>query len=218
MSVSQISIYNMALMRIGQDIGVASPTENSKARRVCDTFWDACRQSALREFPWSFATGFSALAPSVGTAPMGYAYSYLRPSDMLRLYAVIDVNGLRTWVTALPALWCWPSWNSDPHPSMPRVPFRILGDAILTDQPEAYGVFVRDVTDTTKFDALFVDALAWRLASEIALPMVGPAQGAALAQKASQAYDNLRSQAQATSANEGQPDPPQDSPAIKARL
>lgn len=100
---SSIEICNMALAHVGQE-GIMSLDEDSKAARLCKQFYDYCRQSLLRLFPWSFALEYTELPREEKTG------RYVVPVDCLYIaecntkdFAVIqntikaDVNPLFIW-------------------------------------------------------------------------------------------------------------------------
>ncbi|SQI37511.1 Uncharacterised protein [Providencia alcalifaciens] len=59
------------------------------------------------------------------------------------------------------------------------------GKLIYCDQPQAWLQYVASVTDVNMFDSLFIDALAWRLAGELARPL---ASNAGIGSEAFQMY------------------------------
>ena len=84
------------------------------------------------------------------------------------------------------------------------IPFEIaLGDAydarvILTDQKEAVLIYTYQATNTLVFDPMFTNALAWKMASEIAMPLTRDEKRM---EAAYQMYLTTLSQAQTFNAN-----------------
>lgn len=72
---------------------------------------------------------------------------------------------------------------------------------ILTNQEEALLRYTVRVTDPTKYPALFVDALAWLLASHLAGPLMKGDTGAKFAQQAYRSFQLAFSRATAGDAN-----------------
>ncbi|HJU39050.1 MAG TPA: hypothetical protein VJ724_05705 [Tahibacter sp.] len=225
---SEVAIYNLALGRIGQSEVVSAPDERSKSAITCRRFYESVREFTLRDFAWGFATTAVPLAqiplPAGKQQVMGYAYQYAYPTDCLYALAVCPETGVRFWMSQ-PCGW-WSNVHDRPYAGLygytARAPFRVMratsgAQALYTDLPEAYLMYVADITDTSQFDPLFVDVLAWRLAAEIAVPMVGSQVGVAIAQRMSQAYVSAKQNAMTQSANEQQQDPPPDSPTLAAR-
>jgi hypothetical protein len=55
----------------------------------------------------------------------------------------------------------------------PRYPIRFEteGDLIYTDEPTARGLYIRQITDVTKYVPSFTEALAWYLAHLLVSPL-----------------------------------------------
>jgi hypothetical protein len=74
---------------------------------------------------------------------------------------------------------------------------------ILTDYEASYISYTKDVTDARLFDPLFVQALAWLLAVDLAIPLAGDS-GKEYRAAAAKAFDSTIQQASAHSANEAE--------------
>jgi hypothetical protein len=148
---SQTEIANRALTKLGAT-RITSITENSKGARVMNAIYDTVRQAELRKRNWSFALARTSL-PKLGAAPdWGYANQYQLPTDYLRLTQVNDIY-------VVPSLAAYVNQDNSPY--------AIEGRAILTDFGAPLKIrYVRDITDTGLFDALFVEAFASKLAYE----------------------------------------------------
>lgn len=82
------------------------------------------------------------------------------------------------------------------------------GKLIYTDQPQAWLKYVSRVTDVNMFDAIFMEALAWRLAAAINMALTGNAD---LGTFALNMYNRVILSAGSHSQNESQePQPPVD--------
>lgn len=229
---SETEIFNRALSRIGIDQYLGDPTETSKAGTAFRMWYDASRQTALRDFPWNFATTIAALAPLSNVAVPGWSYAYAYPVSCLQARVVCDSNGARTTLNN------WLGWGGDDFPfselyqggypniGVPKVPFKVISvasssgaiqRAIVTDLPNAYLVYTLDVEDPTQFDAGFVNALAWLIASEVAGPFIGAPAGPQLAVQCGRYYRDAVLNARAQNLNESTPDIRPDSPAVAAR-
>lgn len=184
---SQVEIYNMALSNIGASETVASLDERSKARATCSRFWELARDTVLADFPWPFATRYATLA-DLGSPPRNWLYQYQYPVDCLRaLY--LTVPGLR-----VPPLSMQPKFETA---------YGEAGQVILSDEPQAELAYVVRVTDEGRFPPLFVQALAWKLASMIAMPMSAQRT---VAEAAAQGYVNTVQLAWSAAANESTED------------
>ncbi|HID9280214.1 TPA: hypothetical protein ACXIZC_002790 [Serratia marcescens] len=188
---SVIQICNVALGRLGNSRVIASLTEKSKEAAACNLFYEDCRDAVLADFPWRFATKRVALA-DLGIEQPDWQYSYRYPVDCMRIVAIVSPDGQRF--------------------VMPdqRVPYEVGSDVdgtgrlIVTNLPKAWLRYVSKVTDPNMFDAEFRDALAWRLAAEIAMQITGDAN---MGNRAEQKYQLTISSAATLSMNETQEPP-----------
>ena len=197
--LSDIEICNIALSRVAQTEPIVSFTEKSKAAELCSVFYGALRELVLSDFPWPFAESIVNLA-DIGSPAPGWAYRYRYPADCLKIREIIQPGQRR------------------PLSSEFQIPFKIGYDAggrvIHTDQPDAGVRFTFKVTDPTFFDSLFVDALAWRLAMDLALPLSSKPD---LQTFATQQYQMALTKAEASAFNESQDDPEPDSEFVAVR-
>jgi len=230
---SATEIYNRALSRIGIDQFLGDPGETSKAGTLYRMWYDASRQTALRDFPWNFATTILALAPLSNVTVPGWGYVYAYPVDCLQARQVCDACGARTTLAGVlygdsfDFPWSAEYQGGWPAIGVPKMPFKVLSvgtgqggiqRVIVTDVPNAYLVYTLDVTDSGQFDAGFIDALEWLIASEVAGPFLGAPAGQQVAEACGKYYRNAALNARAQNLNESTPDTRPDSPAISARL
>lgn len=184
---SQVEIYNMALMNIGQSETVASLDERSKAQQICSQWWTTARDTVTQGFAWPFATRYLALA-DLGSPPRNYLYRYQYPNDCLRaMYLTVD--GIR----------------KPPELLQPRfeVAWGENGQVILTDQESAELAYVVRIEETGRFSPEFTLALSWNLAAMIAMPMTATRT---IADNAAAMYQGLIQQAWADARNESKDD------------
>lgn len=195
MAASVVQICNLALSHLGA-AAIVSLTENSAEGIACNLHYETCRDSVLRDYPWNFATKRVALAALAETAPAGWSYVYGLPTDCLLAREI--VNTLST----------------------DRIKFTIESNAggtarvILTDQGQATLLYTAQVGEVTMFDPLFVEALAWKLASMVCMPLTRDRN---IMQMCQTLYLNTLAMAQAADANEGQAETPAEADWIVAR-
>lgn len=148
---SQTEICNRAVTKLGA-ARITSITENSKSARVMNALWDTVRRAELRRRIWKFATVRTTL-PAVSPAPAwGYNTACQLPADFLRLVQVNDTF-------AVPALTDYRDQDDSAY--------QIENGQILTVYNAPLKIrYVQDVTDTGRFDALFVEVMASKLAYE----------------------------------------------------
>jgi len=150
-----VSICNMALARIGISTFISSMTEASNEARVCSLFYEEARDFVLRDRPWNFAKKRVVLADA-GAPPAEWGFKYTYPSDCLKTRYIVPA-GLR-----------------NPRNDQ-RVQFEVANEngqrVIYTNQEAAELVYTYRVTDPTLFDPMFSSVLAYRVASEVAMPL-----------------------------------------------
>jgi len=193
---SEVDICNLALSHIGASATISSLTEQSEEAFHCNLLYADARDALLRAYPWGFATRHLALS-DVGDPPGNWSYRYSYPNDCLFAREILQTTS-----------------GGDP------IDFEIaLGDAynarvILTDQESATLIYTYKVTNTLVFDSLFIVALAWRLASEIAMPLTRDEKRMKTAHLM---YQTTISEAQTFNANESQIDRNQEAVWITGR-
>lgn len=198
MATDAVQICNKALLRIGHRQLIGDLGENTAEAQACNTLYPLSRDEVLAELPWRFASYRSVLA-LLTTTRNGWAFAYSLPADCVAPRRLWD--GLR-----------------NPGKGQ-RIPFDVEGDAtsggiLLTDQPAAELIYTALIEDVPRFPPLFVDALAWKLAADLALGVtVKPQVGMAMAQQ----YTRALARAAASDANQGQADVPPDAEHIRAR-
>jgi hypothetical protein len=196
---SDVEICNIALSRVAHTQPIASLTEKSKAAELCRMFYGPMRELVLQAFPWPFAGSIVALA-DIGTPAPGWAYRYRYPADCLKVRNIVQPGTRRALTSDL------------------EIPYQIGYDAggrvIHTDQPGAVCRFTFKVEDSTFFDPQFADALAWRVAMELALPLSSKPD---LQQFANQSYQMAMTLAEGSAFEESQDDPEPESEFITVR-
>lgn len=135
--LSQVAIVNRALIRIG-DQSITAMTDQNPRARTMNAIWAGARDSLLRECPWNFATERDSLSASTTDPEYDWAKAYPVPDDFLYMVATEG-----------------------------NTPYRMEGNDILSNEGTALKItYIKQVTVTTEFDSLFVEALVARLAYE----------------------------------------------------
>lgn len=195
---SEVQICNMALAHLGQSQFLQSLTERSKAASVCSVFYEPTRDLLLRAYDWNFARRRKTLALTSVEVP-NWQYAYRYPADCMAIRGLV-VKGQR-------------ALRSDQ-----RVPYEVATDGdqklILTDLAEAEIVYTAKITNVALFDETFINALAYLLASHIAMPMVAEP---ALAKRCAEQAEAAASAAIASDLNERQADIEPDCELITVR-
>ena len=176
----QIEIVNLALTRLGLP-GVVSLTEESTEAAACAKVWDAAVRAALQEHRWGFNTRRQALAlKEREPAGSAYGFAYSAPADLLQPYEIFQADVTRD------------------RP----VPFVYEGNLIFTDREGAILIYGAAVDHATAFSSQFCDALAWRVASEVAAPLT---QKPSLMEYAVTRYQDSLARAKASAGNAQRP-------------
>lgn len=149
MSASETTICNQALGKLGVP-RIIDLDEESTAARACRLHYAETRDEVLRHHRWNFAIRRTELVKLDTNPEFGWAYQYELPTDCLRLF---EVNG----------------WDVARRSGFWEIESRML----LTNASPAKVRYIARIEDANKFDSLFVEALALRLAGKISMPITG---------------------------------------------
>jgi hypothetical protein len=187
---SEVSICNLALAHLGDRATVASidPPEGSVQAEHCATFYPIARDQLLQAHAWRFATGRVALADlSLSYPPPSpWSFSYAQPDNCLRILGLLAPDA---------------TYDDETQDYDTEVG---TGDAplIYTHIEDAVCRYTRRVTDTTRFDPLFVTALSYMLASYLAGPVIKGSEGVSMADAMLKKAYGFIGQAQQSDANQ----------------
>lgn len=135
---SEVGICNRALQKLGAK-RITALTEDSKNARECAAAYDILRDAELRAHPWSFAVSRSQLAPDSESPAFEFDYQFTLPADCLR---ILPDNETTDWT--------------------------VEGRKVLTNDGTSINLrYIARVEDPNTFDALFIEALACRIALEL---------------------------------------------------
>lgn len=194
---SKIGIWNMALGRIGVSQTVADESEPSAQALQCRTYYDQAVKFCLESFPWPFATRYRVLGLVEETPVFDWGFAYRYPTDCAFVRRIVTILG-----------------RNDPNPPPFRVGSDEDGALIYTNEADAQIEYTALLTDEGRFPAKFIEALSWKLASDVA---------PALSRIASARKDCLQmamammNSADTTASNEQQQEPEPDSEFISGR-
>ncbi len=158
MAFNQLGIYNQALGAVGEDELISGLGEASRAREVCDIWYETVRDSVLKAARWSGLRTASRLAllverdqdaAWVSTDPdPDWRYIYAAPSDMLQPWYLSDYG---------------------------RFSMTVRGGAraINANTEDALFMYTRRETDPSLWGVDVYGAVAYALAAAIAKPLTG---------------------------------------------
>jgi hypothetical protein len=175
---TEVDICNLALGYLGDKATVASinPPEGSAQAAHCSRFYPICRDSLLESHPWSFATRRRTLA-LLGDGFPEWDFMYMQPSDAINLIAVLPPDSTDDYSENFRNLPAGVGSTYQPQDFSTEV-LEDGTNVILTDQEDATLRYTVAQFDTAKFSPLFVEALAWKLASVLAGPLIKGEAGA----------------------------------------
>jgi hypothetical protein len=156
MAISETSICNDALLRVGAKPITSINDENERAT-LCFHLYAETRDQILDSFQWSFAQRRTTLTKLIATPAFGYSFYYQLPGDTLRVNEFsADDFPLQNYK------WQVEHQGEDPESSI----------VIATNAPSGVSVrYTARITDTSKFSFRFAGILKLRLASKLAYPI-----------------------------------------------
>lgn len=149
--VSEVSICNQALGWLGENpiTSLDDPTRNAN---LCRDNYPFLRDAVLEERMWTFATA-RASSTVADLDDWGVQYLHPIPLEWLAVYRV----------------YCTP--GETPEQGVPAAGWRREGEYILSRETTIYMWGIKRISDTGKFTQLFVQALAARMAADLAMPL-----------------------------------------------
>ena len=206
MAISDASICNIALRRIGVTQSISALTDSSLEAQACNSVFLHVRENLLSLAAWPFAQTRATLALLTDNSadPVGgWSYVYALPSDCLYATRVWSGQRVPTQAQRMPFVLEYDSTSR-------KV---LLCDLETTTDDPVTLEYVKNITDPTLFPATFRDALVWALASELAMAL---SVDDSRAMRAKQAAEFALSRAMAGAYNE-QHDVMPDSEIISTR-
>lgn len=185
MASSVTQIANLALAKLGQlRLNDISSDDGPEARWSLELYPHA-RDFVTEEVAPRHAKTTAALAQlSTNERSNEYQYAYQRPSNALSVLYLMEQN--------------------DPFDPMAPIRFECETDSsdnevIYTDEPNARVVYIKQVTDVTRFKPSFTEAIAWYLAHLLVNPL---RQDKALFADMLNGYERAKAKAVAAHAHE----------------
>jgi hypothetical protein len=197
---AEVDICNAALGHLGDEATVAAitPPDGSVQAGHCARFYPMARDELLERHTWRFNTQRAVLALSPTSPPAGWAFAYAAPSLMRKPIAVLAPDQLPDFIA-----WWYPNEQTAMQVGSNLTDILNSQDYIVEASPvdgtpiiytnveQASLVYSVGVTDTTKFSALFVAALARLLASKLAGPIIKGSTGANVAKAQLSIFEEL---------------------------
>jgi len=209
MASSQVQIANMALDVIGTRSTITSLTEQSNESNAISRHWDNAVDAMLRAAHWNFARKQTPLTllqdgTNGGVVPSPWLYEYAYPSDCVLLRQIMPMIQTQEIQPSIGA-------TSVAGVAAYGPPVRFLAgtdldingnpiEVLLTNQVQAIGIYTFRNTNTSMWDALFVQGFAAYLGARVCMALTGDKNTQRMALAEAQQYAN---DAQRMNGNEG---------------
>lgn len=198
-----VDICNLALSYLGDTATVASidPPEGSAQAQHCARFYPVALNLLLESHRWNFITKRAYLAVVANCYFDAWGFAYAFPSDAANvisvlpksLYPVEDFRYWREW---------WPLEFEVDRASDFQVEVLNGQQVILSNACDAVARYTVSTVQPGMFPGLFADALAWKLASMLAGPLLKGDAGAAESKRCLGMYQVVMEQAKGQDANQ----------------
>ncbi|MDR0882566.1 MAG: hypothetical protein LBP55_08485 [Candidatus Adiutrix sp.] len=152
-----ITLVNRALAKLGEG-RINSLSDPGRAATLAASLYDSLRDAETAAHAWHFAKARGRLPAEAARPAFGWSFQYLLPADCLRL------------------MWAGPRPGPDRSGFLTGEdrPYALEGGRILTHLPPPLTVlYLRRVTEAAEYPAAFAEALAARLAAEMAESLTG---------------------------------------------
>jgi len=146
--VSEISICNQALGWLGANL-ITSFNDNTVESNLCEANYALIRDTVLEETSWSFALKRKEL-PALADAELGYSHAFQLPVDCITLIRAYKTTEFRTIDT---------------------LDYVLEDRKILTNNGACFIKYVFKQNDVQRYTPNFIQALAFRIASDLAIPL-----------------------------------------------
>lgn len=200
MAVSDVSICNRALQKLGSTTRLTSLDDDNSKARALKLAYEPVRRAELRKRVWRFAIARDSLPALAEEPDSDYDLQYELPNDYLRLLPGGDLQTT--------------SSLSDYRDGVEGL-YSVEGHQILTNIEAPLSIrYLRDVTDAASFDSCFVELLAAALALECCEEIT---ESASKKQELRQDYMQCMRDAARANAFEKASEQPQDDTWVTAR-
>lgn len=170
MGAPKVDVWNLALSRLG--IGpVTLDTEDSVKAKTLSRLWLPAIRDTLRSAPFGCARVIAAGTQLANyTPPPGFAYGYQYPPKAANVWKCYNQP---------PAILSVDDWGNPVYEKIRgNVFFRLLVPdrsvhVLVTNVQDAYFDYTYQLEDPSLFDDALINAIAFRLAADAAMPLTG---------------------------------------------
>lgn len=142
----ETAIANAALNEVGGGSLTDWEADTTSHARTIQRWFRHTRDALLRHYTWNFALARQALSQDSSGPSFEFTNSYTLPTDPYCLRALVMYDSVSKW--------------------------KIEGRKLLTDDSTVNLKYISKVTNPVEFDDLFTEAFIFRLASNIAFPVM----------------------------------------------
>lgn len=204
---TDVDICNGALSLLGARAQVTciEPPDSSAEAGYCARFFPMARKELIEGGAWAFAKRRVALA-EVDNASNIWQYAYAIPSNMVNALRVVQQRYLIAAGLAWPLVYepqGLTNWTlvDEMFNERGSAQFTIENGVLYTNEPDAVLLYTVDVTDATKFPAMFCTTLSMLLASYLCGPILKGVTGMQAAKGWRDAAMGMQARAEASDAN-----------------
>jgi hypothetical protein len=165
-----VDICNLALTHIGQK-NITSLSDATENARRCLQIYANCRDEVLRDAAWKFATVIATLVENDVVTVVGWDYVYDLPADYVRIRKIYtDDTTLFDTMISNSAMFV----NTIPVTNPRGIPYKIVYDVdtaaqvLVSNANPLYIEYTVRINNPSFYDAMFIKALSFKLASELA--------------------------------------------------
>lgn len=144
MASSAVAICNEALALVGA-APLTSLSESTVQGQLCNSLYTATRDELLTSHPWKFATKRVELSADPDQPEFGYDYRFALPADCLRVVGT-DLGS--------------------------EAEYTVENGYLLCNDSEVRIKYISKITTEATFSINFCEALAYKMASKLAYPIV----------------------------------------------
>jgi len=160
MADSPVAICNQALGWVGGDL-ITSLDDESKEAKLCKANYELLRDAVLEEREWTFAVERIELAKVSEDPVYGWGAMFQIPPRVIR---ILQISGSATGLSAITRGGTGMGQES-------RLEWNREGDKVMCNAGAVFARCLVQVKDTNKFSPAFSQALAARMAMDLAIPI-----------------------------------------------
>ena len=150
-TITETAICNIGLGKLGSKRINDVETDTSLEAILCRLHYEQTRDALLRSISWRFARARAELTQDSTDPDFEWDNQFVLPDDFLRFRSIYEESGTTS--------------KSRRH--------ALEGQRLLTNLSEVSLRYIKNVTDPTEFDPLFVEVFTWLLADKMIGPLAG---------------------------------------------